>query len=292
MKRRAPSPTEVGPVTLEVARDAPVSGRKLPLLVISHGSGGSHLGHRDTAMYLAARGYVVAAVLHPGNNFQDNHAERTHKNWVDRPRHVSCALDHLLGGSRFAAVIDPEAVAVLGHSAGGYTALALVGGEPDLSAIEPHCRAHDDEAFCGGPSVLVWLAEAFSASGAPAPEPVRGMRDSRIKAAILLAPVGVLFRDESSLAGVQVPVLLFRAERDMVLRYPYHAEVIRRNLPVEPECVVVRNAGHYCFLIPAPKDGGRQPEVAWDPPGFDRAAFHADMNQRVEAFLSRIFERK
>ncbi len=44
-------------------------------------------------------------------------------------------------------------------------------------------------------------------------------RDPRIKAAVLLAPVGVLFRGGKSLAAVAVPVRICRAEKDMVLRY-------------------------------------------------------------------------
>src|SRR5581483_5745702 len=51
----APASTHVlGPFTQTVALDAPVSGSALPLVVISHGGGGSLASHYDTALALAA----------------------------------------------------------------------------------------------------------------------------------------------------------------------------------------------------------------------------------------------
>ena len=41
-----------------------------PVIVISHGSGGSFLGHHDTAETLADAGFVVAAISHPGITFR------------------------------------------------------------------------------------------------------------------------------------------------------------------------------------------------------------------------------
>jgi predicted dienelactone hydrolase len=55
----------MGPIEQTVAVGAPVRGdtgtTKLPLLVMSHGTGGSTLGHFDTAVALADAGFVVAA---------------------------------------------------------------------------------------------------------------------------------------------------------------------------------------------------------------------------------------
>src|SRR5580658_5965983 len=49
-----------------IARDAAVEGAGLPLVVISHGHGGSYAGHFDTALALANAGFVVAALSHNG----------------------------------------------------------------------------------------------------------------------------------------------------------------------------------------------------------------------------------
>jgi len=47
------------------------SGKNLPLIVISHGHGGSFLGRHDLAEVLADSGFVVAAINHPGDTFSD-----------------------------------------------------------------------------------------------------------------------------------------------------------------------------------------------------------------------------
>src|SRR4051812_28163452 len=50
-----------------VAPDAAVAGRGHPLVVISHGTGGSLVDHYDTAIALARAGFVVAAITHTGD---------------------------------------------------------------------------------------------------------------------------------------------------------------------------------------------------------------------------------
>ena len=54
-----------------VANDGAVAGRGLPLIVMSHGTGGSFEGHYDTALALAEAGFVVAAVTHTGDNYRE-----------------------------------------------------------------------------------------------------------------------------------------------------------------------------------------------------------------------------
>ncbi len=70
--------------------------------MVSHGDGGSHLNHRDTAAYLAKRGYIVAAILHPFNNFLDNFEEGTLKNLrTDHARYQKLSTLSLINrGSR------------------------------------------------------------------------------------------------------------------------------------------------------------------------------------------------
>ena len=48
-------------------KDCPVTGTKLPLIIISHGYVGWFGGHHDTAAALADAGFVVAAINHPGD---------------------------------------------------------------------------------------------------------------------------------------------------------------------------------------------------------------------------------
>jgi predicted dienelactone hydrolase len=47
-----------------VATNAPISGKQLPLILISHGTSGSFASHYDTALALAKAGFVAAAITH------------------------------------------------------------------------------------------------------------------------------------------------------------------------------------------------------------------------------------
>ena len=280
----------IGPFEMEVAIDAKPATGNHSLIIISHGTGGSYLGHRDTAIYLASKGYIVVAVLHPQDNYEDNSAARTNKNWVNRPRHISASIDAILNHDQFKDVINKDRIGIIGHSAGGYTALAVIGGKPNPENIRVHCSEHGEEdvEFCGVSGIFSRIIGYFSSQNAGANTIIENTHDHRIKAAVLMAPVGVLFNDELSLSEVNVPIRLYRAEKDEVLRYPYHAEAIRENLTKRPEYVVVKNAGHYSFISPFPdsiKD--EVGEVAIDPKGFNRTDFHEKMNQEIAEFFSR-----
>jgi predicted dienelactone hydrolase len=124
-------PAQVGSYTLDVASDAPISGGAFPLVVVSHGNGGSGVLYRSTALHLARNGYIVALPDHAGNTRGDNDLAGTAANLENRPRDVRLVVDWAFGASPFAAHLLAGAVAVIGHSLGGYTALAVAGAQPD-----------------------------------------------------------------------------------------------------------------------------------------------------------------
>ena len=71
-----PGEMAVGPVTVRAAKDCPIAGRDLPLVVISHGFGGSFVGHRDVAEALADTGFIVAAINHPSDSSRSPEHDR------------------------------------------------------------------------------------------------------------------------------------------------------------------------------------------------------------------------
>ncbi|TCF96348.1 dienelactone hydrolase, partial [Paraburkholderia strydomiana] len=78
----------IGPYVLKGRRDCPAAGEKLPLVVISHGYGGSYVGHRDLAETLADAGFVVAAINHPGDTFSDMTRADDMSVFVERPTDI------------------------------------------------------------------------------------------------------------------------------------------------------------------------------------------------------------
>jgi predicted dienelactone hydrolase len=112
---------------MDVAANGPISGRDLPLVVISHGNGGGLGSHADLALALAAAGYVVAAPMHPGDNYADQNVVGS-VSWLSgRNQQLRATVDYLLNDWQGHDRIDPQRVGAFGFSAGGFTVLTAVG---------------------------------------------------------------------------------------------------------------------------------------------------------------------
>jgi predicted dienelactone hydrolase len=267
------APTALGTFTQEVAANGPVTGRRLPLVVMSHGTGGWYGGHYDTAIALAKVGFVAAAVSHTGDTW-DDHSRSVHIS--GRPAHIRRLIDYMLSQWDGRDRLDPSRIGVFGFSAGGFTALVVAGGTPDLSKTAAYCVSHPTRFEC---TLL---------KGAPPPpsSPQDWVHDPRIKAAVVAAPaLGYTFGREG-LAGVTIPVQLWRAEYDHILPHPDYAEAVRIALPRPPEHHLVVNGDHFDFLAPCdPKLAALQTEICASRPGFDRVAFHNAFNAEVVRFF-------
>ena len=275
--RAATQPVTLGPTTMSVAANGPVQGNGLPMVVMSHGTGGSYLGHVDTAIALADAGLVVVAVTHRG----DNHADQSRSTDVmDRPRQISRVIDHMLSTWDGRAAIDPARIGMFGFSAGGFTTLVSIGGVPDFATVGPMCRQYPGDFACQ------LIARSSSQGEAPLAAPGAPAADARIKAAVVAAPaLGFTFSPDG-LGNVKVPVQLWRADDDVVLPHPRYAEAVRLALPQAPDYHVVPKAGHFDFLVPCSSAlASLAPAICTSAAGFDRAAFHASFNAAVVGFF-------
>ncbi len=123
---------QLGPFPIRVARDAPIEDGRHPLVVISHGSGGTTATHRELARYLAARGAVVAVPEHPGNHRLDNSLADTEELLVRRPRDVLAVADWCQRELGVDCVV--EQFSIVGHSMGAYTGL-VAARDPRVEAL-------------------------------------------------------------------------------------------------------------------------------------------------------------
>jgi predicted dienelactone hydrolase len=249
-----------GPYTLEVAEEAPVSGEGLPVVLISHGRGGTPWVYRDLAKHLATAGFVVMLPEHIGNSRNDNSLEGTAANLENRPRHVSLALDAVFADAYLSSHLGPPRVGIIGHSIGAYTALALAGGRPWAAAHE---------------------------TGDRQPRPVRVTPDRRVQALALLMPATFWF-PEGSLREVSVPVLIRTGSRDEITTSSL-GEAVRTGVS-DPSLVtheVISGAGHFSIMSPFPPAlAGPAFPPSQDPEGFDRVAYQSTLFTDLERFFT------
>ncbi|HQX80046.1 MAG TPA: hypothetical protein PLC64_15170 [Steroidobacteraceae bacterium] len=273
----SPRPTTlIGSTLLKVAPDGPVQGQKLPLVVLSHGNGGSLASHVDLAMDLAGAGYVVAAPTHAGDSFADQSAGGSANLYSGRAQQIRATLDHVLERWNGRNHIDSDRVGAYGLSAGAFTVLTLIGGQPDMTLIASHCVANP-EFIC---KVLQHAGSELLDRNMAADTFVT---DHRIKAAVVAAPgLGFTFSN-NGLAGVRVSVQLWVGGRDDIVPFATNGRIVRDGLGHRVEFHEARDARHISFL--APCGLLKPPAICADAPGFDRAAFHSTMNAQLIRFF-------
>jgi len=277
----APTDESLGTFRQRVVRGGPVVGDHHPLVVISHGTSGSSASHYDTALALAAAGYIVLAPTHAGDNTRDQTAAGTMAGLVARPRQLHAVLDYALARWGERERIDRDRIAVFGFSLGAFGALVAVGGSPDVTRLRALCSDHPDAPECR----FIHDRHGDQLDAAP-PAPSAWVHDPRIRAAMIAAPaIGIVF-DHGGLQDVHVPILLWRAELDRQAPDAWSSAIIARELPTPPAQRVAAGAGHFAFLAPC-SDMLRRvaPAVCDDPAGFDRAAFHRELATTIVAFL-------
>ena len=264
-----------GAYVLDVALDGAPTSKHSNLIVISHGAGGGGLNHWSIALALARAGYVVAAPSHPVVSYKSGSAA-----WIGRPKQISETIDRLLSDEKLGPLLS-RAVGVVGHSNGGYTALALVGARPSTSVLVAHCNhpPAEERKFCdyGGSA-----GQASADAGIVFPD----LGDPRVRAIVLMAPVAALFSDEE-LAAVAVPARIYGAQNDDLTPIAFHAKRVA-DLVKGSEYVLVRNANHYSFISTFPAVlkliAG---ESADDAPGFDRSKMLQMIGAEIVQFFAK-----
>jgi len=270
------SADDPGHPPIPVAIWSPAAGSALPLIVISHGTGAGPISHIDTAQALARSGFVVVAPMHPGDNFQDDSAVGRPDWLANRSRHVGKVIDFMFAQWEGRARLIPDRVGIFGFSAGATTALIAIGGVPDLDRVSAHC-ARAPEFVC---NLMARPAAADAGSGSP-----QWVHDRRIAAAVLAAPgLGFAFAP-SGLADVQVPVQLWAGAADQTVPYETNAAMVRQLLTRPVDFHSVPGAVHLSFLAPCGPES--PPQICQDGPGFDRSAFHRELNRSMVEFFRR-----
>ena len=196
-----------------VAHAPPAAAGRFPLVVISHGYGGwgTHMSRLGEA--LASHGYVVASIDHRDRPVTDaaSFIASFGSVLINRSSDQRAVLYRLLDGAggapgsilpRLSALIDRDAVGVIGYSMGGYGALTTAGAGVDPAA----------PAFAPVPAVARAAIAVPDAALA-----------ARIKAVVAIAPWGAqpgsAVWTDAGLGKLTAPLLLIDGNQDDVVDF-------------------------------------------------------------------------
>ena len=194
-------------VGVRVIEGAAPSGGPFPLLVLSHGMYGNMRNQAWLAAALARRGFVVAAIDHPGTSSFNRDPDAARALW-ERQRDISRVIDHLLAQPDLA--IDPGRIYMAGHSLGGFTALLLAGARYDAGRVDALCDTDPQDLIC---RIMRGWHVAETAEDRAAME--RDLSDPRISAFAVFDLGGTQSFSPESLADVDRPMLVVGAPRDI-----------------------------------------------------------------------------
>lgn len=226
--------------------------RRRPVILLSHGYGGSArmMGWFGTA--LARHGYLVVAVDHPGNNGLDPMTRAGAVMHWDRAEDLKAALARVEAEPDLAAHMDPARLGVAGFSAGGFTSLLIAGAREDPARYIAFCTAHPTDGVCMPQKELaVSLAEGQATLAAPenAAEVAHARDDHSlpVKAVFAMAPAIVQALEPDSLAGIRTPVAIVVGAVDPIAAPATNAEVAAHAIP-GARLTVLPKVAHYDFL--------------------------------------------
>lgn len=269
----------------KAARDATLiaAPEKLPLILLSHGTGASSLMMGWLGTALASRGFIAAAVNHPGNNSlgSDPYTLQGFSLWWERATDLTVVLDQLLADATFGTRIDPNRVGAAGFSLGGFTVIEIAGGIGEPSRLQDFCKSPKADGMCVDPieflgltAKVAELAKTDPAFQAALADAANSHRDPRVRAIFAMAPaLGPAF-DPASLAKIATPAQIVAGSVDKVVPIESSAKFFAAHIP-GAQLTIFQDIGHFTFLATCGQLGRTsRPDLCLDNAGILRDDIH------------------
>ena len=266
----------------ELARDAPPSAatERFPVVLLSHGTGGTAASLGWLARRLAAAGWVVLGVDHHGNTASEPYCAEGFLCWWERPRDLTVALDVLAATAPFTDRLDSDRVVAAGFSLGGHTVLGLAGAVTDMRLFaawaEGRSSGRGPREFPDLADRLPTLLATSATLRASWERQSESCRDPRVKAVLACAPAPTVRGfTPASLRAIDLPVALAVGEADREAPPDEGARWLHAQLPHSSLELLGAAVGHYALLAEGTAHGRAvMPELWADPPGVDRRVVH------------------
>lgn len=265
-----------------------------PLVILSPGFSIGSSAYAWLGEHLASYGFVVIA---PEHHERLDPANELWRAAVLRPRDILAVFDYVdeqaaLQG-KFARLVDGDLAAVIGHSYGGYTALAAAGAQLDTESFQAHCtnvrQANDPSAWLCDEILPHWgdMAALAGLEGPPS-NLWPAWADPRVDAIVPLAGDAFFF-GQAGLAGITVPVMAVGGTADQDAPYRWGTQPAYEYVSSAKKVrIALMDAGHMIFTGPCEASPWYlkffSGEFCSDP-GWDRGYAHALVRHFTTAFL-------
>ena len=236
---------------------APSQDGPFPLVVFSPGMNGDSLGYVHIGTRLASHGFVVAVPTNFDDRVNTQGLPEFYKTleaysigpYLERTRDIEYLLNQLLAESQqstnlLSGTIQPDQIAVSGHSLGGLAALALTGG---------------DDSACD------WRAEGMDPNNIPPEICVPVNPDPRIKAIVPLDPSSYVLK-YTEMERIEVPSMIIGQEysaleaaqtgAETLLVRPHAAIQGDPNYRVDVSGAIHNSFSSYCSYLHILRDKG------------------------------------
>lgn len=223
-------------VDFQVALNPPPAQTKVkrPLIAISHGFTGNPYQLSWLIRGLVHQGFIVIGIQH-----LDFVNGKINANFWQRALDIQTILDRFLSNP-MAEFANPNQIGIAGYSVGGTTALVLGGGRlTKLDLLDSDLENSSFVEIMLAKELLPTLNKEMMS---------KDWRDSRVKAAFMVAPAWAWLFDEASLAKISIPTYLIAAAEDRIVSTQKNAAILAHRIPSAIYQVIPGKANHFIFM--------------------------------------------
>ena len=267
---------------------------KRPLILLSHGTGGTLMQHLWLVDELTNQGYIVAGVNHHGNTgVEQKYQSPGFILWWERAMDLQVLMTELKSNPVWSQRIDFDKVAVAGFSLGGYTAMSVAGAKTNKQLFYDFCRSPLRDFTCEPQLEFEKMVEEFNkiAHKQVIQDAFGRQSDSfkitELKGAFAIAPGVAQSFIPDSLKAIDIPVRLVVGDRDRVSPGATNSAHIDKFLP-NSVMSEVAGADHYSFLSQCTPKGVQKLGKLCESSG-QRPNHHSIVAKQAVAFFKSIF---